>query len=47
MGDFRLYLKFLFINVFFFEGGEINVSDIENILEKIGIEFIDKECLEL
>ncbi|XP_059005624.1 uncharacterized protein LOC131816702 [Mustela lutreola] len=28
-------------------GGEVNVSDIESILEKTGIELTDKECLEL
>ncbi|KAM9596227.1 EF-hand calcium-binding domain-containing protein 13 [Trichechus inunguis] len=28
-------------------GGEVNVSDIENILEKIGINLTDKEWLEL
>uniref|UniRef100_M3XVG8 Uncharacterized protein n=1 Tax=Mustela putorius furo TaxID=9669 RepID=M3XVG8_MUSPF len=28
-------------------GGEVNVSDIESILAKTGIELTDKECLEL
>nr|XP_054367136.1 EF-hand calcium-binding domain-containing protein 13 [Mirounga angustirostris] len=28
-------------------GGEVNVSDIESILEKTGIELTEKECLEL
>nr|XP_058140992.1 uncharacterized protein LOC111760565 [Dasypus novemcinctus] len=28
-------------------GGEVDVSDLENILGKIGIELTDKECLEL
>lgn len=32
---------------FFFEGGEVNVSDIESVLEKTGIELTDKEGLEL
>lgn len=37
----------LFMYCDFFEGGEVNVSDIESILEKTGIELTDKECLEL
>ncbi|XP_045842233.1 uncharacterized protein LOC123930068 [Meles meles] len=28
-------------------GGEVNVSDIQSILEKTGIELTDKECLQL
>lgn len=45
--DFRSYSNFSSTYIFFFEGGEVNVSDIQSVLEKMGIELTDKECSEL